>query len=122
MGNDGLKMKTVIGKKQQVMLPLLHVLKSIKPAHRIIILAHLDDKTRDALYATIMRVLQSSKVPLETRLKLKSQLKKYQKDLRYLADRSKSDRVKKRKLVALGGSPMRQVLNTAIPLLMNMFP
>jgi hypothetical protein len=108
------------GKK--VVLPLLHVLKSIRPDHRVIILAHLDDRARDALYESIMRVLSSKTIPLRRRRALKSKLQPYKNHLRYLADATRSGVLKKKRLVQIGGGPMTHLLREAVPLLLNLFP
>jgi hypothetical protein len=107
--------------EKTVLLPLLQVLQTIKPEHRMILLAHFDDKTSDSLYATITQVLKSNKVPIAKRLLLKSKLTPYKKDFRYLNDKKKSGTQKKKRLTQLGGGPMTHVLKTAIPLLLNMF-
>lgn len=106
---------------KKVLLPLLDVLKSVKPEQRVILLAHLDDKTRDLLYQTIQRVLTSDRVPFRKRLFLKSKLSDHKHDLRFLADRRKSVGAKKRKLAQMGAGPMSYILKAAIPLLLNVF-
>ena len=103
------------------MLPLLHVLRTIRPEQRVILLAHFDDQTRDALYATIGQVLKSNKVPIRNRLLLKAKLFAHKDKLRYLADKKKTSTSKRRKLAQIGGSPMKYILKTAIPLLLNLF-
>lgn len=108
--------------RKKVLLPLLHVLKSVKPEQRQILLAHLDDDTRDLLYGTITEVLRSSKVPFRKRLFLKSKLEPYKRDLRYLSNPQKSKIEKRKKLSQMGAGPMQLILRTAIPLLLNLFP
>ncbi len=102
-------------------MPLLHVLRSLKPEKRVILLAHLDDGTRDRLYETISHVLRSDKVPFAKRLFLKSKLGPFKKDLRYLADTRRTSTQKKRRLAQIGGGPMTHVLGTAISLLLNLY-
>lgn len=109
-------------KKKAVVLPLLHALKSIKPEHRVIILAHLDDETRDALYEAITHVLRSDRIPFRKRLFLKSKLKPYKNHLRYLTSEKRSGEQKKKRLTQIGGGPMAYVLREAIPLLLDVFP
>lgn len=111
-----------IGKQSRVLLPLLEVLKSVKPEQRVIILAHLDDPTRDVLYKTIGRVLKSSKLPISKRLFLKSKLAPFKTELRELVDDRKSSRQKKKRLTQMGAGPMSYVLRAAIPLILNTFP
>ena len=108
--------------RKQVMLPLLHVLKSLKPEHRVILLAHLDDVTRDGLYEAIDTVLRSDRLPFRKRLFLKSKLAPYKEQLRYLADRKRSSREKRKRLPQIGGGPMSYVLKEAIPLMLSIFP
>ncbi len=109
-------------RRRDVALPLLYVLKSMRPEHRVIVLAHLDDETRDLLYKTINRVLSSDRVPIRRRLLLGERLKPYKKQLRQLADEKRSPATKRRRLTQLGGGPMSCVLREAIPLLMHLFP
>jgi hypothetical protein len=108
--------------KRAVVLPLLHVLKSVKPEHRVILLAHLDDSSRDALYEAINQVLCSEKIPVRKRLFLKSKLEPYKGHLRYLADAKKGPVGKKKRLAQIGGGPMTHVLREAVPLLLDLFP
>ena len=116
------KSRGAVPRQGRILLPLLSVLKSVKPEQRQILMAHLDDKTRDRLYETIAQVLKSEQVPLAKRVFLKSKLSDYKTELRYLTTPGKSGREKKRKLAQVGGSPMNYVLQTAIPLLLNLFP
>lgn len=111
-----------VSKTRRVLLPVLGVLRSMKPEQRIILLAHLDDPTRDALYRTIGEVLHSDKVPRKRRLTLKGKLEPYKKELRYLANakRTSASR-KKRALAQIGGGPLSHVLGAAIPLLLDTF-
>ena len=108
-------------KKKHVLLPLLNALRSVEPKQRIILMAHFDDKTRDAIYETIAHVLKSEKVPFAKRLFLKSKLTPYKSQLRILANKKKGSLQKKKKLAQIGGGPMSHVLSTAVPLLLNLF-
>lgn len=108
-------------KNRKVILPLLHILKSLKPDQRIIVLAHLDDKTRDILYQTIVWVLRGKKLPHGSRQYLRSKLKSFQKEFRYLGDAGKTERSKKKKLMQIGGGPLKHVLSLAVPLLLDTF-
>lgn len=104
------------------LIPLLNILKSMKSKDRIIILAHLDEETRDALCATINSVLTSAKVPIETKLKLKKKLYRHKDDFRHLSSEEATTSSKKKKLSQLGGNPMKVVLDAALPLLLDLFP
>lgn len=106
---------------KSVLLPLLHALKGVRPDHRVILMAHFDDKTRDALYETITNVLRSEKVPFEKRLFLKTKLAEHRDDLRYLSNKKKSSKQKQKRLAQIGGGPMSHVLDLAIPLLLNLY-
>lgn len=116
--------KSVLGgrRNKKVLLPLLHVLKSIQPQQRQILLAHFDDATRDLLYATIAEVLRSSRVPFQKRLFLRAKLSPYKNDLRYLNSPKKTKEQKRKKLQQLGAGPVNHIFRTAIPLLLNLFP
>lgn len=107
---------------REVYLPLLAALKALDPKHRVIVLSHLDDVTRDRIYEVIGDVLRSRKLPLEKRLRLKSELEPHKEDFRYLLDVRKSPLQKKKKLMQIGGTPMSQMLNTALPLLLTIYP
>ena len=110
------------GQLQQRLIPLLNVLKSLSSNDRIIILAHLDDETRDLLYLTISSVLRSEKVPIETRLKLKKKLLPHKAKFRVVTRQDASSQLRKKKLHQLGGSPLKLMIDTALPLMLNLFP
>ena len=109
--------------QRKVILPLLGVLKNLKPADRIIILAHLDDLSRDRLYETINQVLsQSSPLPSSKKKLLKRRLWAHRENLRYLTSRKRrSSKEKRRRLVHIGGNPLGYLLKTAVPLLLNLY-
>lgn len=112
----------VKGKQNRVLLPLLEVLKSVKPDQRVIILAHLDDQTRDLLYKTIYKVINSDKIPFAKRRFLNSKLTPFKNELRDLGDANKTLFQKKKRLIQVGGGPMSYVLRAAIPLILDTFP
>ena len=107
--------------QKKVLLPLLSLLKGMRSSQRVILLSHLDDKTRDALYQTINSVLKSEAVPARKRMFLRSKLLPFKADLRYLASRRKTSSQKKKKLTQMGGAPLGYILATAIPLLLNLY-
>jgi hypothetical protein len=109
-------------RKKKIMLPLIHVLQSLPHDKRVIILSHLDDKTRDAVLETVTTVLRSEKLPFKKRRELARKLAPYKKDFRYISDSGKSQSGKRRKLSQLGAGPMQYVLRAAVPLLLNIFP
>lgn len=104
------------------LIPLLNVLKSLKSNDRVIILAHLDDETRDALSATIASVLESEKVPIETRLHLHKKLRDHRDCLKHIISDRASSKTKKKKLTQLGGGPMKHILQAALPMMLQLFP
>lgn len=104
------------------LIPLLHVLKSIKSSDRVIILAHLDDKTRDAIYKTVSQVLKSKKLPIQNRLHLRDKLNTFKTDFRYITSSNGCQSKKKKKLTQLGGNPLSLVLDNALPLMLDLFP
>ena len=104
------------------LIPLLEVLRSLKSSDRIIILAHLDEETRDALSSTIASVLKSEKVPVETRLGLQKKLHRHGDSLSCVVDHAASGKERRRTLSQLGGGPMKVLLNAALPLLLDLFP
>lgn len=114
--------KVALGKSANIILPLLNVLRTIKPDQRQILFAHFDDKTRDQIYKVIGEVLKSQRVPVRERLSLKGKLKPFKKDLRYLTESKRSKVQKRKRLSEIGGKPMNHILKTAIPLLLNLFP
>ena len=107
--------------KQKVLLPFLNLLKTLKPANRVILLSHLDDKTRDVLYETINSVLKSDSVPMRKRMFLRSKLWPFKEDLRYLANKKRTRKQKRSKLTQMGGAPLGYIVSTAIPLLLNLY-
>jgi len=105
------------------MLPLLEALRGMKPERRVIVLSHLDGRTRDGIYETVAHVLQNEKLPLAKRLKLKEKLYPFKRQFRYLASPSaRHPRKKRRALAQVGGGPMSHVLRAAIPMLLDTFP
>ena len=104
-----------------MVLPLLEVLKQLRPDRRVIILQHFDDRTRDQIYEAIMHTLSSEKVPFRKRLFLRSKLLPYKNELRFLADKKRSAECKKKKLAQVGGGAMNYILRAAVPLLLNLY-
>lgn len=111
-------------KKNQwkILLPLLNVLRTVKPEQRTILLAHMDDKTREYLYQTISHVLRSQDVPMNKRIFLRNKLDPYKNDLRILMSKKASKKKKQHHLAQIGAGPMSYVLKEAIPLLLQLFP
>jgi hypothetical protein len=107
--------------QRKIVLPLLGLLKGMKSSQRVILLSHLDDKTRDALYQTINSVLKSETVPARKRLFLRTKLLPFKSELRYLASKTKTSSQKRKKLTQMGGAPLGYILATAIPLLLNLY-
>lgn len=100
-------------------IPLLHVLRSVNSDYRIIILSHLDDLTRDRIYEALTKVLTNDKLSFSQKLELKKKLGKHRHDLRCLMDTRKSAKVKKKKLLQMGGGPMSNVLSATFSHLLD---
>ena len=107
--------------QKRIILPLLDLLQSLPPERMRIFISHLDDKTRDQLYETVMLSLTSSKIPFRKRLFLKTKLAPFRQHLTVLASRRASPSAKKTKLAQIGGAPMKYVLRLAIPVLLGTF-
>jgi len=105
----------------KVTLPLLHCLERMQPTHRSVILAHLDEPSREDIYQSVGEVLRSPEVPDARRLRLKRLLRPYKDNLRYLAREKASPVVKREKLKLIGGDGIKPVLSTAVPLLLDAF-
>lgn len=103
------------------LLPMLQVLKYMKPSDRIIVLSHMDDNTKDDLYKTITHVLTSDMVPPRKRKHLTDKLAPYKKILHYLRSPTASAISKRKKVVQLGGDPLTYVLKAAVPMFVNLF-
>ena len=101
----------------RALLPLLRTLKSINSTHRAHLIAHIDDRTCDALCETVSNVLSNPNVSAQKRRRLKKLLLPYKTALRVCADKGKSVGVRKKKLEKIGGFPLGAILGTAIPLL-----
>lgn len=94
----------------------------MKPHLRVIVVSHLNDKTKDGLYKTVTHVLRTKKMPIEERLKLRSKLGPYKNEFRHLSQRNASKRSKEQVLAQLGAGPMTHVIKSAIPLLLDLLP
>lgn len=105
--------------RKRLLLPLLHALLRTPEDCRVILLSHLDDKTRDGIYEAIACTLTSSHVPLRKRLFLKSKLSNFKREFKVLASPKATPRQKKTSLCMVGAGPMRHLMRAAIPLLIN---
>jgi len=105
----------------KVTLPLLHTLERMQPSHRGIIIAHLDDASRQIIYDSIAEVLRSSEISDARRLRLKQLLHPYKDNLRYLIRDRVSPRQKKKTLDLIGGEGLKPILSAAVPLLVGEF-
>ncbi len=110
-----------MGGQPHKVIPLLDALRGMKPDARTIILAHLDDATRDDIYKTIAKVLQSDRLPAKKRAMLRRKLETFKSEFRQLAGAKASPRRKKKTLTQVGGGPIGHVIKQAIPLLLNVF-
>lgn len=112
--------KKKLSTKQKRLLSLALTLKELKPSHRTIILDHLDDESRDALYALISKVLNSTSIPKSRQTSLKRIVHLKKREFKELLDKSKSKSHRKKRLTQVGGG-LPFILATAIPLLLNLF-
>jgi len=107
----------------QELLPLLEVIRSLKDEQRVIVLAHLNDVSLDGIYRAITETLQTERIPIKKRVKLRSQLEPYKNEFRTLSGVSKgTPRMKKRALMQVGGGPMSYLLKEAVPFLLDILP
>lgn len=110
--------KSARRKRLQKLLPVLQSVHKAAPKHRATLLSHLDSGSRQGIYEAINNVLHNPAIPRERQLMLKKKLHPYKKDLRYLADSSKSNKNRQKRLSRMGGFPWETILSTAVPLLM----
>lgn len=97
------------------LLPMLQVLKSMKADDRIILMSHLNDRAKDALYKTVTGLLASDSLPRKKKRLL-------HKKVGHLVNGRKRSRTANRKVVVqLGGAPMSYVLRAAVPLYLGLF-
>ena len=109
-------------KQRKTILPLLNVLETLSGDDRVIVLAHLDDCSRNALTSLISMVIRSKHTHDIERALLRQELAPYKKDVRYLIDtKFKNKKKKKEHLVKIGGGPLRTILQTGIPILLKLF-
>jgi len=103
------------------LLPLLQVLKNIKPIHRRkTLIKHLDDPTCQSLYELVHNVLSNKKIAPRRVNKLQKSLARHKDDLRYIARYSGKKSIKREKLASMGGFPFTALLSAAIPLLTSL--
>lgn len=103
-------------------LPFLDTIKNIRPKQRVLLFSHLDNQTRDLLYASLTYLLTSPKVPVGTRLMLKKKLAPLRESFQTLINRGSSVSKKKKTLIQIGGAPsMTYAIRQVIPLLLDIF-
>lgn len=105
---------------KKIVISLLQTLKELKPNHRVILLSHLDDKSTDALFDSIRRVLRASSLPLSTRQRLRRVLSPHKESVRFIADSRNSRVARKKKMVQMGGFPIAALLGAAVPLIVDL--
>ncbi len=103
------------------LLPLLQVLKSMKPADRIIMMSHLSNEAKDVLFKTVTHVMSSNNLSGGRRRLLKSKLAPYKNILTYFTSSRSTPAGRRKRVVQLGGSPMNYILGAALPLFVNLF-
>lgn len=97
------------------LLPMLQVLKSMKADDRIILMSHLNDRAKDALYKTITHLLVSDTLPNNKKKLL------HKKVGPLLQGGKRSLSASRKAVVQFGGAPMNYVLRTAVPLYLGLF-
>lgn len=103
-------------------LPLLGVLKGLGAPQRVIVLAHLDNATRDKVYDCINQTLSHrSALPNEAKSCLRRKLWKHRGQLRCLRCRKVSKKVKRQKLIQMGGAPLGYLLKSMVPLMLKLY-
>ena len=116
---DCVKMRV---RKPRAVLPFLQTLMGMTPAQRTIILGHIDDKSYEMLYDTVMYVLTTGRRKLsdDDGEKVRRLLGEHKCDLRYLCNHKKAKTLKKKRLMRMGGFPLGVIVSTAIPLLTSL--
>ena len=105
--------------KLQKVLPFLQAIKNLNPAHRSVLMNHLDDDSWDLLFQTVSNVISNPLIPGKRKLHLKRQLSRYKAPLRHIANKNASKSSRKKKMLQMGGNPLALILSTAIPLLLD---
>ncbi len=93
----------------------------MKAEDRIIMMSHLNNEAKDALYKTVTHVMSSENLSGGRRNRLKSKLSPYKKILSYFSSSRSTPSGRRKRVVQLGGSPMNYILNAALPLFVNLF-
>ncbi len=103
-------------------IPLFQVLATLNPARRVILLAHLNDETRDQIYQVVNHVLSGGpSMTVRKRRFLRSRLGPYKRHFRDLTNPRASKRRRKKAMYQVGGAPMTTVLRTAVPILFHIY-
>ncbi len=103
-------------------LPLIQVLKEIKPYQRQIVVDHLDDDACQSLGFCVSTVLSQGN-SLINRKQVKCCVKANKSTIKNIIKSPKTKKqrqAKKHALAAFGGGPLALILSTAIPLLLNL--
>lgn len=111
------KMKNT--KKIKKLLPFLQTMKEMRPAHRTIMLNHLDDESAENICEAAANVLRNDNLTQKQKTRLRRYLNPHKSTLRYITKKQVSIKNKKKKLSQIGGNPLSFILSTAIPLLLS---
>jgi len=108
--------------KLRTYLPLIQVLKELKPYQRQLVVEHLDSEACQTLGFCLSTVLQKG-----SNLSNKNQIKCCVKANKVLIGKilkppksKKGQKAKQQALTLFGGSPLALILTTAIPMLLNL--
>ena len=104
--------------KENKYLPLFVALKRLKPNERKDLIPFLDKTARESIYTLINSVLRAPKKKIRSRRSLVKKLGPHISALRYITNKSNSEK-KKLKVLRdqVGGFPLGLLLSAAIPLI-----
>ena len=100
-------------------VPLLHTLREMRPSRRSVVLEHLDDRGCGCVSEAIGEVLKGKHLTPEFRAGAREALMPYKRDLRFLADSSKTVQARRKRLLHLNESALDAILSVTIPLLLH---
>lgn len=102
-------------------LPLLSILRSIRPEQRIILLSHFDLKTKDAICSAISFTLSTEKLSKQKKRRMVKKLEPHMREILPII-RQTPVAARRKRLMQVGAGPMKHILNATIPLLLDVFP
>ena len=100
-------------------LPLLQVLKELRPSRRGVVLNALCNRRCESIVEGVRHILQCRKYSCSDRLKIRRVLLPHKKHLRYLCDRSVPVTKRRARLRHLPAQTLDAILGIAIPCLLH---